>query len=72
MESTWNQVMKKESPEVILKAMKASAKKMLQKRSRRTLRDGPGRPDTAREPGLGAPNKGKTQASILDKESQGT
>ena len=60
MVSKWSQDIEKESPELISDAMKASAKKMLQKRSRRTLRDGPRQPETAREPGLGALNKGKT------------
>ena len=60
MESKWTQDLEKESPEIILEPMKASAKKMLPKRSRRTLRDGPRQPETAWEPGLGAPNKGKT------------
>ena len=49
----------------ILDAMKALAQKAAK------TSDNPGsRP--AREPGLGAPNKEKTQASILDKESQGS
>ena len=43
----------KESPELILDAMKASATKMLQKSQEEVS-------ETAREPGLGAPNKGKT------------
>ena len=60
MESKWNQDLKKESPELILDAMKASANKNAPQMSRGTLRDGPRRPETAREPGLGAPNKGKT------------
>ena len=65
MESKWNQDLKKESPEFILDAMKASAKQMLQK--------GHGElSETAREPGLGALNKEKTLALILDKESQGS
>ena len=63
MGSKWSQDLEKESPEVILDAMRASAKKMFQKGHGElsgTARDGPGRPGTAREPGLGAPNKGKT------------
>ena len=53
MESKWSQDLEKESPELILDAMKASAKKRLQK-SQEELSG------TARQPGLGAPNKGKT------------
>ena len=44
MESKWNQDLEKESPELILEAMKASAKKMLQKSEGEvpeTARDGP-------------------------------
>ena len=58
MELKWNQDLEKESPELILDAMKASAKKMFQKSQEElsgTARDGPGLPGTAREPGLGAP-----------------
>ena len=53
MESKWSQDIKKENPELILDAIKASATKMLQKSQEEVS-------DTAREPGLGAPNKGKT------------
>ena len=53
MESKWSQDLRKESPELILDAMKASATKMLQKSQEEVS-------DTAREPGLGAFNKGKT------------
>ena len=53
MESTWNQYIEKESPELILDAMKASAKKMFQKAQGEVS-------GKAREPGLGALNKGKT------------
>ena len=60
MESKWNQDLEKESPELILDAMKASANKNAPKKSRRSLRAGPRRPAKAREPGLGALNKGKT------------
>ena len=45
MESKWNQDLKKESPELILDAMKASVKNLLQKRHSElseTARDGPG------------------------------
>ena len=45
MESKWTQYLEKESPELILEPMKASAKKTFQKRSRRTLRAGPPKPD---------------------------
>ena len=51
----WSQYLEKESPELILDAMKASAKKC----SKKVKANSPGRPDTARQPGLGAPNKGK-------------
>ena len=51
MESKWSQYLQKESPELILDAMKASAKKMLQKSqeevsdtARHGPRAGPGRP----------------------------
>ena len=47
MESKWNQYLKKESPELILDAMKASAKKMLQTSHgelSETARDGPVKP----------------------------
>ena len=47
MESTWSQDLQKESPELILDAMKASAEKMLQKSQEEvpvTARAGPGRP----------------------------
>ena len=63
MGSKWSQYLEKESPELILAAMKALAKNMLQKGHGElsgTARDGPGRPGTARELGLGALNKGKT------------
>ena len=53
MESKWNQDLEKDSPELILDAMKASANKNAPKKSRRSL-------DTAWELGLGALNKGKT------------
>ena len=53
MESKWSQYPEKESPEFILDAMKASAKKILPKSQEEVS-------GTAREPGLGAPNKGKT------------
>ena len=53
MESKWNQDLEKESPELILDAMKASAKKRLQKGQEELS-------GTARQSGLGAPNKGKT------------
>ena len=53
MESKWNRDLEKESPELILDAMKASATKMLQKSQEEV--SGP-----ARESDLGAPNKGKT------------
>ena len=52
MESKWSQDLKKESPELILDAMKASAKKMFKKSQEElseTARDGPGRPETARD-----------------------
>ena len=48
MESKWNQDLEKESPELILDAMKASAKKRLQKSQEElsgTARDGPTRTD---------------------------
>ena len=44
--SKWSQDLEKESPELILDAMKASAKKRLQKSQEElseTIRDGPGR-----------------------------
>ena len=47
MESKWNQDLEKESPELILDAMKASAKKMLQKSQGEVsdpARYSPGRP----------------------------
>ena len=47
MESKWNQDLKKESPELILDAMKAAAKKMLQESQQEvsgTARHGPTRP----------------------------
>ena len=56
MESKWNQDLEKESPELILDAMKASAKKC----SKKVTGNSPRRPAKARQPGLGAPNKGKT------------
>ena len=56
MESKWNQDLEKESPELILDAMKALAKKC----SKIVTGKSPRRPETAREPGLGALNKGKT------------
>ena len=49
MESKWNQDLEKESPELILDAMKASAKKMLQKSQGEVSgppRDGLGRPES--------------------------
>ena len=47
MESKWSQDLEKESPELILDAMKASAKKMLQKSQGEV-------PETARQsPGAG-------------------
>ena len=45
MESKWNKDLEKESPELVLDAMKASVKNMLQKRHgelSETARDGPG------------------------------
>ena len=66
MVSKWNQDLEKDSAELILDAMKALAKNMMFKKSQeevsRTARDGRGRPGSpgAAEPGLGAPNKGKT------------
>ena len=56
MESKWNQDLEKESPELILDAMKASAKKC----SKKIKAKSPRRPGKTREPGLGALNKGKT------------
>ena len=56
MESKWSQDLEKESPELILDAMKASAKKC----SKKVTANSPRRPRTARELGLGALNKGKT------------
>ena len=56
MESKWSQDLEKESPELILDAMKASAKKC----SKKFKAKSPGRPGKAREPGLGALDKGKT------------
>ena len=53
METKCNQNLEKESPELILDAMKASAKNMLQKSHGEVS-------DKAREPGPGAPNRGKT------------
>ena len=53
MESKWTQDIEKESSELILDAMKASAKKRLQKSQEEVSAK-------AREPGLGALNKGKT------------
>ena len=47
MESKWSQDLIKESPELILDAMEASAQKRLQKSQEEvpgTARDGPGRP----------------------------
>ena len=71
MESKWSQDLKKESPELILDAMKASANKMLQKSHEEvsgTARAGPSRPEPAREPGLGAPIiKGKHKPEPLIK-----
>ena len=55
MESKWNQDLEKESPELILDAMKASARKMLQKSQGEVSETARGSP----EPGLGALNKGK-------------
>ncbi len=52
MESKWNQDLEKESPELILDAMKASLKKMFQQSHGEVS-------GKAREPGLGAPNNGK-------------
>ena len=49
MEQICHQDLKKESPELILDAKKASAKKRLQKSQEEVS-------DPAREPGLGAPN----------------
>ena len=46
MESKWNQDLEKESPELILDAMKASANKNAPKKSRGSLRHGPGRPES--------------------------
>ena len=49
MESKWNQDLEKESPELILDAMKASGKKMLQKSLGEvsdTARDGPPKPES--------------------------
>ena len=60
MESKWSQDLKKESPELILDAMKASANKNVPKKSRRSLRAGPAKPGKAREPGLCALNKETT------------
>ena len=57
MVSKWSQDFEKESPELILDAMKASAKK---KCSKKVKAKSPRRPGKAREPGLGALNKGKT------------
>ena len=51
MESKWSQDPKKESPELILAAMKVSSKKMFKKCQG-------GLSGKAGEPGLGAPNKG--------------
>ena len=53
MESKWNQYLEKESPELNLDAMKASAEKMLKQSQGEVSAK-------AREPGLGALNKGKT------------
>ena len=55
-ESKWNQDLEKESPELILDALKASAKKW----SKIVTRNSPGKPDKAREPGLCALNKETT------------
>ena len=49
MESKWSQDLEKESPELILDAMKASATKMLQKSQEEvseTARDGPRRAES--------------------------
>ena len=53
MESAWNQDLEKEIPDLILDAMKASAKQMLPKNQGEVS-------GKARELGLGALNKGKT------------
>ena len=63
MESKWSRDLEKDGPELILEPMEASAKKCSKKGHGElsdTARDGPRRPGPAREPGLGAPNKGKT------------
>ena len=53
MESKWNQYLEKASPGLILDAKKASVKNMFKKGHSEVS-------GTAREPDLGAPNKGKT------------